>query len=255
MAARFAYANLLTAAGVTITASASATGYPASHLASPAVWKKWRSTTTTGDQWIKFDLGANKTLTLLAAIRVRLHTGGTLLAQANATDVWTSPTVSQLLTVPSPDLTGALAAWISSQSLRWVRFYFTNTGAISGYVEIGAAFAGTYLEPATSIAPGVGLIRRDPSVQRRAIGGQRSAVVRQKYHEVSGLFRLQSASSRDDFRALFDTNGASVPVLLSLTPGTASLTFYGALTTLGTSHHQTSADLWDVPFEFVEDVP
>lgn len=256
MAARLAYANLLTVSGVTITASASETGYPVSNLSSPAAWRKWRSTTTTGDQWAKFDLGSNKSMTVLAAIHARLHTGGTLHAQANATDAWGAPTVSEQLTVPSPDLTGVLAAWISSQSLRWVRFYFTNTGAVSEYVELSVGFVGTYLEPSTSIAPGAGLRRIDPSIQRRAIGGQRSSIVRAKFHEVSGVFRVQSSSARDDFRTAFHTNGASVPAVFSLSPGTASLTFYGTLAAdLSTAHQADSADLWTVPFGFVEDVP
>lgn len=255
MAARLAYTNLLTVSGVVITSSSEATGYVDDNLASPARWKKWRSATDVVDQWVKFDLGSNKSLTVLAAISARVHTGGTLRAQAHATDTWGAPTVNELLTIPSPDYTGVVAAWIAAQSLRWVRFYFTNTGAVNEFVELGVAFVGTYLQPSISIAPGLGVRRVDPSEQRRAIGGQRSTVVRSKFHEVSGLFRLQSASARDDLRTAFDTNGASIPAVFAPTPGTAGLTFYGTLVPdLAATHHDTSADLWSVPFGFVEDV-
>src|SRR6185436_3994757 len=118
--ARIAWNNLLTASGVVITSSAEATGYQDDYLADPARWKKWRSTTTTGDQWVKFDLGSNNAMTLLAVVDATIHTGGTLKAQANATDAWVTPTIDVTLTVPSPDYTRVWTTFFSSQSLRWV---------------------------------------------------------------------------------------------------------------------------------------
>lgn len=256
MGIRFAYANLLTAAGVVLSSSADATGYSVSNLANTARWKKWRSSTTTGDQWVKFDLGSNKTLTVLAAISAKLHAGGTLKAQANATDVWTSPTVSDTLTVPSPDFTAVLADWIATQSLRWIRFYFTNVGAVSDYVELGAVFAGTYLEPANTLEQGVSVQRVDPSIQRRATGGQRSALVLPKYHEVTGRMLPQVASARDDLRTMFETVGDAAPVVFAVDPAVPGLVFYGTLGGVLEAHHlNPSLSLWEFPVAFREDVP
>lgn len=269
MGARIAYSNLLTASTVTITSSADATGYPATNLGNPARWKKWRSSTTTGDQWVKFDLGANTNFQVLALTDVTLHTSnGTLNAQANATDVWTAPTVNDVLSpLPSPDFTHVLADWLSAvKSLRYIRFYFTNVGASNSYVEIGAAFAGTYFEPTQSIASGVQVVRHDPSVERLAIGGERSAVIRPKYHEITGNFPVQSATDRDNWRTVFDTVGATVPCVFALVPGTQSLTFYGilrpsptgsgrsVLATFNTTQIANAAALWNVGFNFMEDV-
>jgi len=256
MALRIAYANLLTASGVVVSSSADATGYPASNLTNAARWKKWRSATGTGDQWVKFDLGSNKTFTVLAAISAKLHAGGTLKAQANATDVWTSPTVNDTLTVPSPDFSGVLADWIASQSLRWIRFYFTNVGAVSDYVQLGAVFAGTYLEPANTIEQGFTVTRVDPSIQRRATGGQRSALVLPKYHEVTGRLRPVVASARDDIRTMFEAVGDASPVILAVDPTVPGLTFYGALDgPLQAQHQNPSLSLWAFPLAFREDVP
>lgn len=254
--ARLAYQNLLTASGVVITSSGDATGYSKDNLAHAARWKKWRSPTGTGDQWWKADLGANKNFQLLAAISAKVHaSGGTLKAQANATDVWTTPTVNDTLSIPSPDLTQVLADWLGSvQNLRWIRFYFTNVGAANDYAELGAVFAGTYLEPAQSLAPGHQIVRVDPSVQRYAIGGQRSSVIRSKYHDVSGQFRLQAAAARENLRALFESTGKSLPCIYSADPATPSLTWYGTLQELSFAHVANSADLWDAPFRFLEDV-
>lgn len=255
--ARIAYSNLLTASGVTITSSADATGYPSSNLSHPARWKKWRSSTTNGDQWVKFDLGANKTMQLLALTDVTVHTGGgTLKFQANTADAWVTPVVDHTIAIPSPDLTHVLADWLwAALSLRWVRFYFTNVGASTSYVEVGAAFAGPYFESGKSIAPGVAVTRHDASIQRYAVGGQRSTVVRPKYHQIEGTFALQSATDRDNWRQAFDTNGVGVPSVFGLVPGTASLTFYGVFAPdLRAQHRAKSVDYWDVPFSFTEDV-
>lgn len=252
--ARLAYTNVLTVSGVVITSSADATGYPASNLSNPARWKKWRSSTTTGDQWVKFDLGASKSFQLLAAINATLHTGGTLKAQANATDAWVTPTVSDTFVVPSTDFTRVLTDWISVQNLRWVRFYFTNVGAVSSYVELGAAFAGTYIEPANNLAPGMSLQRIDQSQQRFAIGGQRSTVTRAKYHDATGMFRLQSASARDALRTAFETNGTATPCIFAVDAASPGLIFYGTMQEMSAGHRPQMVDRWDVPFHFVEDV-
>jgi hypothetical protein len=252
--ARLAYANLLTASGVTITSSSEATGYVDDSLASAARWKKWRSTTTNGDQWVKFDLGAARSFNLLAVMNATLHSGGTLKAQANSSDAWVTPIVSDTFTVPSTNLTAVLCDWIAQQNLQWIRFYFTNVGAVSGFVEIGAVFAGMYVEPAPYFAPGGGIAQKDLSVSRYAIGGQRSTVVRSKYHEVSGVFQLQSASGRDTLRTAFNTNGIGVPAIFTLDAASPNLTFYGTVQELPAQHRAQMVDRWDVPFRFVEDV-
>jgi len=265
--ARLAYNNLLTASGVVITSSADATGYPVTNLSNSARWKKWRSSTTTGDQWVLFDLGSNQSFQLLALTDVLLHTGGgTLKFQANATNVWTSPTVSDTMTLPSPDFTHVVADWISQQTLRYIRFYFTNVGASNSYVEIGAAVAAPYFQAAQSIAPGVSVVRHDQSIDRLSLGGQRSSIVRGKYHEITGTFKIQSTTDRDAWRTAFDTNGATAPCVFAVDPGVPSLNFYGVmrpaptasgrtvLSTFKTVHHHPSDNLWDVDFVFQEDV-
>jgi hypothetical protein len=254
MGARLGWNNLLTASGVVITSSSEGTGYVDDSLASYLRWKKWRSATSTADQWVKFDLGSNQSLQVLAAISALKHVGGTLKLQANATDVWTSPTVDVTVTVPTTDLTRVWATWLSAaQSLRWVRFYFTNTAAVNSYVDLGAVFAGTYLEPARSVSPALNVDRVDPSVQRFSIGGQRSPVRRAMFHKVDGFFVLQTAAARNNLRAAFDSTGASIPVLLALDPLDPSLIFYGVLSGgIGAAHQE--ADLWNMPIEFVEDV-
>lgn len=254
MAARLAWDNPLTQSAI-ITSSSEATGWVDDNLANAARWKKWQSALGTTDQWVKFDMGANKTLRVFAAIDAVIHLGGTLKVQANATDVWTTPTVDQVLVVPTVDYTHVWTYWLAAPvSLRWVRFYFTNTGAVNSQVSLGAAFAGTYLEPVRSIASAglhVGVV--DPSVQRYAMGGQRLASTKTMFHEVRGKFPVQKATARNTLRQAYKTIGASIPALLAVDPNDASLIFYGTLgASFGSDH--LGSDLWDMPIEFTEDV-
>ncbi len=256
MGARLAWNNLLTTPGVVITSSSEMVGYSDYNLANSARWKKWRSAISTGDQWVKFDLGANMSLQVFAVLNAQyLHAAGaTLRVQAHATDSWGAPTINDLFTTPSPDLTRVLTDWRTAvSSLRWVRFYFTNTGAVNTYFELGGVFAGTYLEPSRTLASDLTVRCVDPSIQRFAVGGQRSAIVKAKYHEVSGSFPIQTATARNDLRTLYNTNGASVPAIFAVDPANPSLIFYGTLGATLEAQHSLS-NLWNMPIEFTEDV-
>lgn len=254
MGAKIGWNNLLLSDNAVITSSSEATGHAADNLSFSARWRDWQSDSATTDQWVKFDLGSNQSMQVLAAIDPVIHTGGTLKIQAHTSDSWGSPTIDYTVTFPTTNYTGVRATWRSAaQSLRWVRFYFTNTGAVAAPVSLGAVFAGTYLEPSRSLSPALTLRRVDPSVQRYAVGGQRSAVLRAKYHEVSGTFPIQAVSARDDLRAMYETIGATEPVLFAVDSADPSLVFYGTLQSTLTAQNR-GPDLWDLPIEFVEDV-
>jgi hypothetical protein len=137
------WSNEITASGVTVSSSAEVTNYPDDNVLNPARWKIWRSTTTTGDQWWKEDRGSNVTMLAGGLVGVKIHTGGSVNFQANATDSWGSPTVDEVVTIS--DYTGAGCVFFSSQSLRWIRIYFTNTASANEYVELGHCFAGDIL--------------------------------------------------------------------------------------------------------------
>jgi hypothetical protein len=174
-ASRLLWSNECTVSGVTITSSAEVTNYPDDNVANTARWKIWRSSTGTGDQWIKFDFGANKTMTAGALVGVSKHTGGSIQFQAHATDIgdgdWGalgSPTVDEAVTISS--LTGAGCVFFSSQSLRWVNIFFDNDASANEYVELGCAFAGAYLEPTGyQIREAFDVQRIDPSSIVRAL--------------------------------------------------------------------------------------
>jgi hypothetical protein len=247
---RLLWDNETLGSSVVVTSSTEATGYQDDYVTNRARWKKWRSATSTADQWVKYDLTANKTLKTIFVVNYKAHTGGTIKVQAHATDSWGTPTVDETLTLPSLDLTGVAGAFFSSQSLRWVRIFFDNVTPVSEYVELGVAFAGDHLEPSKSIISEFPFRRVDPSRVIRALDGQEEVQARSKYHEFSGLFRYRMESEKDDFAEAFDTIGAGIPFFFILDITDPHLQFYGRFREALNLDH---IDLgWDIPFNFME---
>ncbi len=253
MPSRLAYQNWAWESGVTITSSADAVGYPSSNLASSAPWKIWRSSATTGDQWVKFDLGSSRAMTACLLRNYLPHAGGTVRFQANATDVWGAPTVNQLFTIPSTNRTKILAAFLATQTLRWVRIYFTNTAAASQAVELGVAFVANYLQFTYGWTPGLAMPREDLSLVLASVGGQEQVDTRGQRYRVSFNPAALSPTDRDAVLAAFDLAGAHQPVLLVLDPTDPNLMIYGKVQSqIGVAHVRGST--WAAPFVVVEDL-
>jgi hypothetical protein len=252
---RLLWDNKTLDSGVTITSSAEATGYQDDYVSNRARWKKWRSSTTTGDQWLKYDLGSSQTLKAIFLVNYTAHTsGGTIKVQANATDSWGSPTVDETLSLPSLDLTGVVGAFFSSQSLQWVRVYFTNVGAVNEYVEVGLTFAGDYLEPGDTIFHRFPFRRVDPSVVVHAQDGQEEVQTRSKFHQFSGEFQYRGDTEKDSFAQMFDTVGGALPIFFILDTADVDLQFYGRIERELALYHQNMAGSndWSIPFNFTE---
>lgn len=250
--ARFAYTNLLAVSGVTITSSSEATARPDDYAVHPSPWKKWRSSTTTGDQWIKFDLGSNQAMQCALLSNWKRHTGGTIKFQAHTSDAWGAPTVDETFTIPSTNPTKVIAKWLSaSQNLRWVRFLFTNTGAVSDYVEVGVAFVGPYFGPSFNLSDGFKFRRVDQSLIVKSDGGNRSAHQKDRYYCAEGVFEYVPEADKDSFVTMFETNGVFTPLFFAVDPDDPDQIVYGAFDgELNVSHVVRSQ--WNIPFKFEE---
>lgn len=250
-----AYRNWAWESGVTITASSAATGYPASNLGASEPWKIWRSTVTTGDQWVKFDLGTSRALAACFLRNVLIHTGGSVRFQANATDSWGSPTINTAFTIPSTARTRVLSLLFASQSLRWVRILFVNTGAVSQAVELGVAFPTSPLTMSVGVGRGVTLARADLSLHLVSIGGQRQVDRRSQQFSLQVDPNALEETERDQMLALFDTVGTFLPWFLMLDTVDQNLCFYGRIIDgLPVQHLAETADAWSSPFVFQEEL-
>ncbi len=244
--ARFVSTNRALTA--TITASASVADRPASYLSNTARWKRWRSTTTTGNQTVDFDFGSSQLVQVVALVDWKAHTGGTIKAQTWNGAAWVDfGTFAQ----PSPNPTGITTVWnVSGVSTTKVRVLFTNTASASDYVELGVVVAGAYFEPTATVSDGFEMTLVDPSVLVASVDGQAEALTRTEYHVIRGEFERLPASDLTEFRALFASVGTRVPFLVAVDPDSASEIFYARFLALPISH--VLQNTWTVGLELQE---
>lgn len=237
----------------TLTASAAATGHAATNLNSASRFRDWRSSTSTSEATMQFDLGSTQRIYGFGAIDATVFAGGAISVEHKLLvgDPWT---VLAQIPIESFNPTGTSVLW-RSVAARYVLYRFTNPAAVSAYAQLGVAFlAGTQWRPTRSVAPGASVQRIDPSVTRRAIGGQRSSVIRSKYHVMDFTFHLRTVAERDIFARLYHSVGMTQPAIWALDPEDWRVV-YGVLNApMLAAHRVGTVDLTDLSCQVVEDV-
>lgn len=255
--ARIGYDNLTLRPATILTSSADAVGYPVSNLSSEAVWQKWRSSSTVGDQSVITDFGSAQTVKLVAIKNYLAHVGGTVKVEYWTGAAWANfGGGTGLLTLPNPNQTGIAAIFYEAGvSTAKIRITFTNTGAVNSYVEIGVLYTGSYFEPTVSLAPGYGLRRVSLSTVVRTPSGSRSANRRGSYWALSGSqFQFEPETDRAGFSAFAAFVGLHQPFLFAINPDDpGNFMFYGRLDSDLPFTHVTPM-AFSLPFAFSEDV-
>jgi hypothetical protein len=237
----------------TLTASSEATGHPATNLNSSSRFRDWRTSTGTAEGTMQFDLGSTKQLFGFGAVDATTFAGGGISVEYKLLvgDPWT---VLAPIPFPTFNPTNTAVLW-RTVAARYVLYRFTNPAAVSAYAQLGVAFlAGISLKPTRSVAPGASIQRIDPSVTRRAIGGQRSAVVRSKYHVLDFSFHLRTPQERDVLAQLFNSLGTTEPALWALDPDDWRVVYGVKTDAFVVGHRAGTVDLADLPFQVVEDL-
>ena len=248
--ARLLYKNFVLDAGVTVTASSAATGYPATNLLSPARFQKWRSASGVGNQNVDFDFLTNRTFNVIALADVKKHTGGSLKSQYWDGSAWVDLFFIDVLT---PNPTGVSAVFFTNQIRSKVRLLFTNTTAVNEYVEIGVVSIAAYYEPVVSILRGWGLTYVAPDDVVRTPGGQRTAERRAPYAVIRGSMS-EPDSERPTLVDVARTVGKHTPVFLAINPDDVqNFMWYGRFDK-PPDLSQITVGQWAASFEFSEDV-
>ncbi len=95
-------------------------------------------------EWVKADLGSALSVASGIVINHNLGAVGTIRLQGNATDVWTSPTVDQVLAGNAE----IRIAYIAEQALRYWRLVIDDVSSNpAGYSEVGIWSSGAYAQP------------------------------------------------------------------------------------------------------------
>lgn len=246
------WANVLLEAATTVAASASATGYAATNLQNTKRTLKWRSSTTTGNQTVTVSFSA-RTINAVAIGDWLLHTsGGTVKAEyKNGGGAYAAfGGGTGVFTIPSPART-LLSVLYSTGGVTAtdIRITFTNTGAVSAYVELGLLFiadSAGYFTATVNVTDDLGFGLVDPSEERVSIGGQKEFNQKTGYLVVPTEFGWIGATQKDSLLAIRDSVGRRIPVIVAIDPDDANKTIYGRLSdvTLRASH--TTRDQWSV---------
>lgn len=245
MSQRFAYTDYV-AAG-TATSSADATGYPKENAQNASRWKRWRSSTTTGNQNWDVDFTTSKTLTFVALVDVTAHTGGTVKAQ-----YWTGAAYADLGTFTFSTVTGVGVLWVNQATTK-IRILFTNTTATSGYVQVGVVLAGAYFQPTKQLAPGASMTRRDPTDYSFSVDGQEYAQRRTRYYVVDGVFQPMATTDRDSFVTMYETVGRFKPMIFAFDHATMDRCLYARFDDdLDLQHVSGSVDKWSAKLHLME---
>jgi hypothetical protein len=249
---RFVHVNQVWQAGVTLTASAEATGYPATNLLSPKRTLPWRSTTGTGHQTMTIAFASAQTIKVIALVNWRGHTGGTIKAEYWTGSAWANfGGGTGLFTLPASNRTRLVARWdATGVSTTQIRITFTNTAAANEYVELGTVVAGDYFAPTVNVNEPLGYVPIDPSLSRESEGGQETIWERQPYLSIDAAFEFLPAADTDTLRQIFDAVGRRTPIVLALDPDDVDQTLYGRLAGMPTQHG--TLDQWHVRVPFQE---
>ncbi len=137
--------NFCTEDATTVTASTSDPSFPSSNLKHPFRSKRWRSTSASS-QSVVFDMQTSEDIDSVVILwskedGINLSNTATIRIQANATNVWTSPTVNELLTINN---TYEIAShyFTTAQSFRYWRVLIDDASNPDGYVELGMVWLG-----------------------------------------------------------------------------------------------------------------
>lgn len=140
--------NFCTLDATIVTASSADTNFPVSNVKHPFRSKHWRSTGVTSES-VVYDLITTESIDSVVILwskedGIRLSNTATITIQANATNVWTSPAVSQVMTI---DNTYVMASYYfgSDQNYRYWRVLIADAGNPNGFVSLGVVWLGKSL--------------------------------------------------------------------------------------------------------------
>ncbi len=171
--------------------------YPRSNLQEFSKWPKFRSLSNTG-QWIKITAAAS-TASYLFIDNHNITSAATILLQGNNTDVWTTPSLSEVVTWSA----GLIVHSFIEQTFNFWRLYISDPTNPSAYIQIGLLHLGPVIQwpgmdPAQSL-PVSTESKKSISQSRQVFGDDRGS-----YREFEVAFKFVTNLQRLNINALFE---------------------------------------------------
>jgi hypothetical protein len=203
----------------TITASSENPDYLFSVALTDSRLSRLGQTLTTGAQWIKFSFTGSVDADTICLFKANFTSSATVKIQANATDVWTSPSVDQALTYTKDDrrsteLGRNVGTWShqfsSTESYQYWRLYIDDSSNPDTYLELGFMF----MDEAT-VFPGMSVnqvfMRNTTSETQFSTSGQAYGLKRLQYNMVSFNFPAVTETQKTTLDTFYDKTDIVTP--------------------------------------------
>jgi hypothetical protein len=218
---RFFYSNEIDDESYTLTTYSENASYPVENVRDYQLTKQYW---TTGDtaEWVRIDAGVGLTITATIAYIAghNISSGaGYIKIQANATDVWTAPTLDQSFTYSA----GLMWVAFGTQSLRYWRFAIGDASNPDTVIKIGRLGLGTYFD-LTNWAQSE-FTRRivDTSTVEKSVTGQDYGDERITYLEYDFTFPYLADTERVLLETMYRLVKRVKPVLFIANPSDTTL--------------------------------
>lgn len=217
---KFLTTNLVSEAATTIAASSSDVNFPASNLKHPFRSKRWRTTDNVSES-VTFDFQTTEPVDSVVILwpkedGIKLTPSAVIRIQANATNVWTSPAVDQVVSI---DNTYSVASHFFStdQNYRYWRLVVQDPLNAYTYIEIGMIWIGKSLS-IPNAQNGFKFSLVDNTKSTRTDFGHKYSDEYPQSSVVDISYKYLSYSQVQILENAFRTNGSSDPVIVALDP-------------------------------------
>lgn len=242
---RFLTTNFVTESETTLTASNIDPNFPVSNLKNQLRSKRVRTTEGTTTLTVVFDMQTTEDINSVILLwpkedGIRLTDSATLKIQANATNVWTAPSVDQSLTINN-DYSVASHFFSSNQSYRYWRVVIEDATNPYDFIELGLVWLGTSLD-VDNAQNGFKWTDTDRSQSVENEFGHRYTDEYPITSQLEFAFQYLEYSDIEILVQAFRTNGSRYPVLVVLDHSDTvfdkdHLLIYGTMSnSLGLSH-------------------
>jgi len=173
-------------------------------------------------QWVKFSFAAAVDVDTVGIFGNNFTSGATVKIQANATDVWTSPSIDTALTYTknnrkSTEQGRDVGVWshqfTSTESYRYWRIYVDDAANPDTYIEMGFVF----LDESTDF-PGMAVNqtfpRQSTSETTFSTSGQAYGLKRLQYNGVTASFPSITQDQRETYDTFFDKVDLVTPYMM-----------------------------------------
>ena len=216
--------NFATEPSTSITASSENVNFPASNLKHPFRSKRLRTETGVTSLSVVFDLKTAEEIDSVVLLwpkedGIRLSNTATITVQANATDEWSSPAVSETLSI---DNTYVLASHFFSQpkEYRYWRVVIDDPGNPYGFVELGLVWLGKGL-PIDNMQNGFKFELVDASKTTRTEFGHEFVDEYPLYASIEFSYANMDYDQIEILDNAFRENSVRKPVLIVVDPSEA----------------------------------